>query len=350
MRVGIALGVGLLCLASVGVVAANSPPLASAGLDQEARANTTVYLDAGGSLDPDGSIASYEWRIVRPDGNTTTPECRRCPQTWFVPREVGRYNVTATVTDEDGATRSDTLYVAVSAPLRLPSSSGSGGGGGATTAALSGGNPGDGNWNAVVYDGNELTISTTRGTDFVLGTPDGQVRISQSQLDEARADDGKATFDELDYAFHEVGLSKRDFRVATERTMHDGNTCAASQGSCTTRIRDDILTVGGDPVGDAEPTRGTYNSGIRDGRTRSDSSPVTLDQTIRETVTGFLNNGDSDDSASTDTTGDSSPASVVGETITDAVSTVFDSGDDGSDPVADDSEDDDTIDVSGAVP
>ena len=39
-----------------GVAAANSGPLADAGLDQEVTADTTVYLDATGSSHPDGSI------------------------------------------------------------------------------------------------------------------------------------------------------------------------------------------------------------------------------------------------------------------------------------------------------
>lgn len=104
-------------VAAVGptVTAANEPPLADAGLDQSTDVNRTVYLDANGSRDPDGSIARAAWTIERPDGTTTTPDCETCRQTTFRPQQDGRYIVTLALTDDDGATREDTLYVAASA-------------------------------------------------------------------------------------------------------------------------------------------------------------------------------------------------------------------------------------------
>jgi hypothetical protein len=92
---------------------ANEAPLADAGLDQEVPVNATVYLDASGSRDPDGSIASYEWSIERPDGTPTSPRCDTCARSEFQVGMVGTYNVTVTVTDDDGATSTDTLYVDV---------------------------------------------------------------------------------------------------------------------------------------------------------------------------------------------------------------------------------------------
>ncbi|QLH84351.1 PKD domain-containing protein [Halosimplex pelagicum] len=91
----------------------NESPLAEAGLDQTVSANTTVYLDATGSRDPDGEIGQYRWRLELPDGSYTTPSCETCGRTKFVPRETGTYNATVTVTDEDGATSADTLRVHV---------------------------------------------------------------------------------------------------------------------------------------------------------------------------------------------------------------------------------------------
>jgi hypothetical protein len=93
----------------------NEAPLAEAGLDQQVSVNATVYLDATGSRDPDGTIQSYEWSIERPDGNHTSPACADCARTNFQVRMNGTYAVTVTVTDDDGATSSDTLYVQANA-------------------------------------------------------------------------------------------------------------------------------------------------------------------------------------------------------------------------------------------
>ncbi|WP_135851462.1 PKD domain-containing protein [Halorussus salinus] len=92
----------------------NEAPLADAGLDQDVRRGATVLLDATGSRDPDGRIERYDWSIRTPSGDAITPDCADCARTRFTPTETGRYRVTVTVTDDDGATRSDTLYVNVS--------------------------------------------------------------------------------------------------------------------------------------------------------------------------------------------------------------------------------------------
>jgi len=91
----------------------NSAPLADAGLDQQVQYGSTVRLDASGSRDPDGAITAYEWTIERPNGTTVEPDCPSCGQTAFRPQSAGTYEVTVTVTDDDGAIRSDTLYVDV---------------------------------------------------------------------------------------------------------------------------------------------------------------------------------------------------------------------------------------------
>jgi|GEM_PF-1118507 len=99
--------------ASADAADGNEAPLADAGLDRTVTENTTVYLDATESRDPDGTVDAYRWRIERPDGGYTTPSCERCGRTEFVPRESGLYNATVVVTDDDGATSSDTLRVRV---------------------------------------------------------------------------------------------------------------------------------------------------------------------------------------------------------------------------------------------
>ncbi|MFB6243882.1 MAG: PKD domain-containing protein, partial [Halobaculum sp.] len=103
--------------ASVGLTAGfnddNGPPRADAGLDQTVPVGTTVYLDGSGSLDPDGSITGYEWRITTPTGNSVAPVDATAARTRFTPTDRGQYRVTLVVTDDDGATRRDTAYVTV---------------------------------------------------------------------------------------------------------------------------------------------------------------------------------------------------------------------------------------------
>ncbi|WP_255195738.1 PKD domain-containing protein [Halorarius litoreus] len=105
-----------LAVAPVAVTAretGNEAPLADAGLDQRVELGTTVLLDATGSRDPDGEIESYDWRIETPAGATIVPQCPTCGQSRFRPGSVGTYSVTITVTDDDGLTSTDTLYVTV---------------------------------------------------------------------------------------------------------------------------------------------------------------------------------------------------------------------------------------------
>jgi len=91
------------------------PPLADAGLDQTVPLGTTVYLDGGGTVAPDGSVVDYDWEIQRPDGSTAAPTCVTddCVRATFLPSRIGVYDVTLSVTDDSGQTAEDTLYVTV---------------------------------------------------------------------------------------------------------------------------------------------------------------------------------------------------------------------------------------------
>ncbi len=42
----------------------NRPPVANAGLDQIVVVNDTVFLDGGGSFDPDGDKLIYHWKLL----------------------------------------------------------------------------------------------------------------------------------------------------------------------------------------------------------------------------------------------------------------------------------------------
>ena len=101
-------------LVPAGVVGSvNEPPLPDAGLDQTVQRSSEVFLDGTGSRDPDGRIVTHEWTITTPDGRTVTPTNDSNPRASFDAALRGRYAVSLTVTDDDGASRTDTMYVTV---------------------------------------------------------------------------------------------------------------------------------------------------------------------------------------------------------------------------------------------
>ena len=115
-RYALLFGLLSVCAAAgaVGVTATEGePPLADAGLDQSVQRNSTVYLDAGGSVAPNGDIVESDWEIEGPDGSPVSPACPNCERTRFRPTELGVYNATVTVTDDAGLSTSDTLRVTV---------------------------------------------------------------------------------------------------------------------------------------------------------------------------------------------------------------------------------------------
>ena len=95
------------------VVAANQPPAADAGPDQQVEdadgdGSEVVTLDGSGSVDVDGTIVSYVWREAGVTIATgVTPAATL---------SVGDHAITLTVTDDDGATASDSVLVTVTAP------------------------------------------------------------------------------------------------------------------------------------------------------------------------------------------------------------------------------------------
>ncbi|WP_136716643.1 PKD domain-containing protein [Halorientalis salina] len=68
--------------------------------------NETVSFDGSSSYDPDGSVESYEWTF---DGGTTTTSVTT-ERTYTEP---ANYTVDLTVTDDDGATATETVTVVV---------------------------------------------------------------------------------------------------------------------------------------------------------------------------------------------------------------------------------------------
>ena len=93
----------------------NQPPTADAGPDQTVASGASVTLNGNGSTDTDGTIASYAWtQTVGPNvsltgANTATPS-------FTAPPGPATLEFRLTVTDNDGATDSDTVVVNVNAP------------------------------------------------------------------------------------------------------------------------------------------------------------------------------------------------------------------------------------------
>jgi PKD repeat protein len=92
-----------LVLTPEGVAPPNQPPTASFTDDCTALA---CHFDASGSTDPDGTVASYAWTF----GDTGTSTLQAPDHTFGA---AGQYSVTLTVTDDDGATDTETRQVNV---------------------------------------------------------------------------------------------------------------------------------------------------------------------------------------------------------------------------------------------
>jgi thermitase len=103
-------------------VRANQPPVANAGPDQiltdtGGDGSEAVLLNGSGSSDSDGTIVSYVWRK-----GATVIALGATPPAVSLP--VGVHTITLQVTDDDGATASDTVDIAINAapPPPAPSS------------------------------------------------------------------------------------------------------------------------------------------------------------------------------------------------------------------------------------
>jgi uncharacterized protein (DUF362 family) len=100
----------------------NQPPNAVAVANPTAGPATPplfVNFDGSGSSDPDGSIADYAWDF----GDDTTGSGATTSHTYTVP---DTYLVTLTVTDDDGATDSDVVFITANPPAQPGDADGDG--------------------------------------------------------------------------------------------------------------------------------------------------------------------------------------------------------------------------------
>lgn len=91
----------------------NRPPLAAAGPDQTAVVGGVVSFNGGQSSDADGSLAGHAWNF----GDGTSATGAVVTHAYALP---GTYMVTLTVTDDYGATGTDTAMVTVQAGNQPP--------------------------------------------------------------------------------------------------------------------------------------------------------------------------------------------------------------------------------------
>ena len=90
---------------------ANIPPTANAGVDAATIINSPITINGSGS-DSDGTIASYKWA----EGSTALGTTASLT---YTPSTLGLHTLKLTVTDDDGATASDTVIINAINPTRV---------------------------------------------------------------------------------------------------------------------------------------------------------------------------------------------------------------------------------------
>lgn len=99
--------------------AGNQAPVANAGLDQNVKTGSTVYLDGTASYDPDGDPLTYSWSFVsRPSGSNATLSGASTATPTFVADVDGTYEVASTVSDAELSSTDSVVVTA--APNRAP--------------------------------------------------------------------------------------------------------------------------------------------------------------------------------------------------------------------------------------
>ncbi|HOC77199.1 MAG TPA: PKD domain-containing protein [Methanofastidiosum sp.] len=91
----------------------NKTPKAVAGSDIKVKVGEQVHFDASGSSDPDGTITSYAWDF----GDSRDSNEKEPLHSYATP---GVYKVTLVVTDNNGGTDNDVIYVTVEQESSLP--------------------------------------------------------------------------------------------------------------------------------------------------------------------------------------------------------------------------------------
>ncbi len=83
-----------------GPYSANNPPVADAGMDQNALTGVPVYLDGSGSYDPDGDLITFQWTMTgSPEGSSAVLSGIDTASPGLTPDVSGDYTIQLTVND-----------------------------------------------------------------------------------------------------------------------------------------------------------------------------------------------------------------------------------------------------------
>ncbi len=290
----------------------NTPPAADAGpdqvvVDEDGDTLEVVTFDGSASVDPDGSIVSYQWtKNGNPFGNQAT---------FSLTQPIGVHTVELTVTDNLGATATDTVVVTVEAaapppPPPPPSgsdvihmSSSSGGTVGGVTFAdedVLAFDTATGEW-AMVIDGSDIGLggSGARDVDAVHRLDDGSFLLSitgpSTLPDVGSVDDsdivrfvptstGSITAGsfELYVDASDVGLSTNGEDVDGVHVLADGDLLISTSGSAsvsgTSGNDEDVLRF--TPTSLGSTTAGTW-------AVYADGSDIGLSNSSDEDVSGL---------------------------------------------------------------
>jgi len=97
---------GLTASDTTTVTASNRPPVANAGADRAAGIGAAIAFDGSASSDPDGQIATFAWSF----GDGATASGATASHAYA---EAGSYTVGLTVTDDGGASHTDSAQITV---------------------------------------------------------------------------------------------------------------------------------------------------------------------------------------------------------------------------------------------
>ncbi len=91
--------------------------IANAGLDRTVQVGTTVQVDARESVNDPHRIYTFHWEITtKPAGSTATISSSSAMNPVLIPDALGEYILTLVVSDETGASATDTVKITTTAP------------------------------------------------------------------------------------------------------------------------------------------------------------------------------------------------------------------------------------------